>query len=160
LVHPKDKRDHLDTSDAIYNIPCKNCDKSYVGETGRQFRIRLDEHRKEAEKSNATVVTRAGRKTSLAATNKSAITDHVVDTNHVIGWDEAMVIGTEQNKYKRWIREAIEIRKKGSTTMNRDEGQYYLSHVFDDLLSSERKSPDGKSTGNSSSRQDRHYKKC
>ena len=85
-----------------------------------------------------------------------------MDLNHVIGWDEAKVIGTEQDRYKRWIREAIEIRKKGaSKTMNRDEGQYFLTHVFDDLLSSGKKSPDDKSTGNSSkSRQDRHYHKC
>ena len=35
---------------------------------------------------------------------------------------------------KIWIKEAVEIRKKGATTMNRDEGQYHLSHVFDELL--------------------------
>ena len=37
---------------------------------------------------------------------------------------EAKIIGTEQDRYKRWIKEAIAIRKKGGTTMNRDEGQY------------------------------------
>ena len=57
-----------------------------------------------------------------------------MDSNHVIGWNEAKVIGTEQDRYKRWIKEAVEIRKKGGTTMNRDEGQYFLPHVFDDLL--------------------------
>ena len=56
-----------------------------------------------------------------------AITDHVVDKNHVIGWGEAKIIGTEQDRYKRWIKEAIAIRKKGGTTMNRDEGQYFNS---------------------------------
>ena len=89
-----------------------------------------------------------------------------MDSNHVIGWDEAKVIGTEQDRYKRWIREAIEIRRRGDSTMNRDEGQYYLTHVFDDLLSSDKKSPDDKSTGNFKtaksvkSRQDHHYQKC
>ena len=51
----------------------------------------------------------------------------------VIDWDEAKVIGKESDRYKRWIKEAIAIRKQG-TTINRDEGQYQLSHVFDDLL--------------------------
>ena len=166
LVHPKDKREPHSISDAIYNIPCKNCDKSYIGETGRKFGTRLSEHKKEAEKANNTTTTRAARKASLTTVNKSAITDHVVDSNHVIGWDEAKVIGTEQDKYKRWIREAIEIRRRGDSTMNRDEGQYYLTHVFDDLLSSDKKSPDDKSTGNFKtaksvkSRQDHHYHKC
>jgi hypothetical protein len=57
LVHPKDTRDPLNTSDAIYDIPCKNCNKSYVGETERQFGVRLSEHREEAEKVNITTMT-------------------------------------------------------------------------------------------------------
>ena len=133
LVHPKDKRDPLQTTDVIYNIPCKNCDKSYVGETGRKFGKRMDEHKSEAEKAGATVRTRAARKESQSTVNKSAITDHVVGENHVINWDEAKIIGKETDKYKRWVKEAIEIRKQ-RTTMNRDEGQFNLSHVFDDLL--------------------------
>ena len=31
------------------------------------------------------------------------------------------------------LKEAIEIRKP-QTIMNRDEGQYYLSHIYDELL--------------------------
>ena len=65
--------------------------------------------------------------------HKSAISDHVVDNNHLMNWEEASIIGEESDRYMRWIKEAIAIRKEG-TTMNRDEGQYYLSHVFDDLL--------------------------
>ena len=69
LVHPKDKREPKNTSDAIYNIPCKNCKLSYVGETGRAFGTRLDKHKKEAEKASAKRVTRAGRKASLIKEN-------------------------------------------------------------------------------------------
>ena len=77
--------------------------------------------------------------------HKSAVTDHVVESNHVIGWGRAKVIDTEEDRYKRWIKEAIEIRKKGNNTMNRDERQYFLSHVFDELLEI---STGRKSTGN------------
>ena len=49
--------------------------------------------------------------------------ENIVDKNHVIGWGEETIIGTEQDRFKRWIKEAIAIRKKGGTTMNRDEGQ-------------------------------------
>ena len=83
---------------------------------------------------------------SLSSVHKSAVTDHVVEKNHVIGWDRAKVIGTEQNRYKRWVKEAIEIRKRRGATMNRDEGQYFLSHVFDELLlekSPKRRKPTG-----------------
>ena len=152
LVHPKDKRDCYNTTHALYNIPCLNCELCYIGETGRKFGTRLDEHKAEVNKVSNTVTTRAGRKESLSTVHKSAITDHVVEHNHVIGWGEAKVIGTEQDRFKRWVKEAVEIRKKRGTTMNRDEGQYHLSHIFDELLiSSSRKSPKekGKSTGNS-----------
>ena len=46
---------------------------------------------------------------------------YIVEHNHVIGWKEDKVIGTEQDRHKRWIKEAIGIRKRGDDTMNRDE---------------------------------------
>ena len=51
---------------------------------------------------------------------------------------------TESNKHKRCIREAIKIRMRRG-----DEGQYHLSHVFDDLVSPKEKSLGDKRTGNS-----------
>ena len=39
-----------------------------------------------------------------------------------------------RNGYKRWIKEAIEIRERGSTTMNRDLRQFPLSNIYDKLL--------------------------
>ena len=125
---------------SIYEISCMNCNMSYVGETGRKFNTRLEEHKSEVEKVSGSVTTRAGRKESLTTIHKSAITDHV------IAWGEAKIIGTEQNRFKHWIKEAIAIRKKGGTTMNRDEGQYFLPHIFDEILL--RKHQIGKSTGN------------
>ena len=96
---------------------------------------RLDEHKAEANKV-ANINSYQGHEESIAQStvHKSAITDHVVDGqyNHVISWNGAKivirVIGT-----KIWIKEAISIRKQGAT-MNRNEGQYNLSHVYDDLL--------------------------
>ena len=150
LVHPKDKRDDHNTTEALYSLPCMNCNLEYIGETGRKFGTRLNEHRTEVEKVSKSVITRASRKESLSTVHKSAVTDHVVEQNHVIGWDRARVIGTEQNRYKRWVKEAIEIRKRRGATMNRDEGQYFLSHVYDELLLE--KSPKKKtSTGNTKS---------
>ena len=134
LVHPKDKRDDHNTTDALYSLPCMNCNLEYIGETGRKFGTRLNEHKTEVDKVSKSVFTRASRKESLSTVHKSAVTDHVVEQNHVIGWDRARVIGTEQNRYKRWVKEAMEIKKRRGATMNRDEGQYFLSHVYDELL--------------------------
>ena len=46
----------------------------------------------------------------------------------------ARVICTEDNKHQRWIREAIEIRKRGPGTMNRDEGAYTLGLQLTTIL--------------------------
>ena len=69
LVHPKDKRDPANTTDAIYEIPCMNCNLCYIGETGRKFNTRLEEHKSEVNKVSGTVTTRADRKESLTTTH-------------------------------------------------------------------------------------------
>ena len=79
----------------------------------------------EVDKASNNIVTRAGRKESLTSSYKSAITDHVVEKNHVIGWARANWHRQMQEMGKR----TIDIRKRGGTTINRDEGQYLLSHI-------------------------------
>ena len=37
LMHPKDKKDREDITECVYKVPCANCDKTYVGETGRKL---------------------------------------------------------------------------------------------------------------------------
>ena len=134
LVHPKDKRDALETSDCVYKIPCHSCDKVYVGETGRLFGTRLNEHKKDAKKVSGKKFTRANRKESTTEQHKSAVTDHIAQENHTIDWDAASILDKDYDKQKRWIREAIWIRKQGAKIINRDEGIYSLNHVYDPLL--------------------------
>ena len=65
---------------------------------------------------------------------KSAISDHVARANHVVNWDDSKILGKEHVRKSREVREAMEIRKRGTKTMNREEGTYFLSHIFDPLL--------------------------
>ena len=53
---------------------------------------------------------------------------------HVIDWDQAKVVDRESNRMDRWIKEAIHIRKEQDNAMNRDEGSYQLSHIYDRLF--------------------------
>ena len=78
--------------------------------------------------------TRSERRASEQEQTKSAISDHVARENHVINWDDAKILGKEHDKRAREVREAIEIRKRGAKTLNRDEGTYLLSHVYDPLI--------------------------
>ena len=114
-------------------MPCHNCKQVYIGETGRQLGVRIDEHKKEVEDLSRAAFTRTKRKASTQEQNKSAITDHGVTNNHVIDWSGVRVIDKESDMTKRRLREAIWIKRKGST-MNQDEGAVYLPRVWDNLV--------------------------
>ena len=111
----------------------------YIGETERTFGTRLDEHKKEVETVTTRRFTRETRKCSTYVEHKSAITNHADRRNCVIDWkgakvvDKEMKVDKETNRCARWIKESIWIRKT-EPTMNRDEGGYRLSHVWDSLL--------------------------
>ncbi len=135
LVHPKDKRDPRETSGVVYKIPCKNCEKCYIGETGRNFGYRLDEHQKDVtEITKKKKYTRAERKASETEYNKSALTDHAAQKNHLIDWEGTRFVDREAQDWPRRIRESIWIRRE-SHPINRDEGGHRLSHLYDPLFS-------------------------
>ena len=95
----------------MYQVPCKNCDQVYIGETSRALGTRITEHKDDVRKNEKKLYTRASRKQSQTECNKSAITDHVNNLNHVPDWDNVNIIAREQNKHARWVKEAIAIRR-------------------------------------------------
>ena len=44
LSHPKDCIPDDDKSNVMYKINCRDCDASYVGETGRALKTHVSEH--------------------------------------------------------------------------------------------------------------------
>ena len=65
LVHPKDKQEIDRTVECVYKIPCGNCEKTYVEETGLKFGVRLREHRTEVEAKSKKAFTRSQHAASL-----------------------------------------------------------------------------------------------
>ena len=130
LVHPKDK---TDPKEGVYTIDCTGCEKKYVGETKRKLQVRVKEHRSETEKvSKGTNYTRDKKKLSQTEMWGSAITDHAMQENHLIDWESARIIEKERDDKARGIKEAVHIRILPN--MNRDEGRFHLSHLYDGLL--------------------------
>ena len=119
-----------------FHVPAVRRPTLYIGETGRKLGVRLQEHRSEVESKTNRAFTRSHRSSSSAESNRSALTDHAVQENHVISWTTASVIDRESDRTTRWIKEAVHIRKEGSRSMNRDEGSYQLSHTYDRFLGS------------------------
>ena len=52
--------------------------------------------------------------------------------NHLIDWESARIIEKERDDKARGIKEAVHIRILPN--MNRDEGRFHLSHLYDGLL--------------------------
>ena len=145
LVHPKDKVEKQKKAGVVYKIPCSQCEKVYIGETGRQLGTRITEHRKEAEKISDRNFTRSTRRASTNEHHKSAITDHVCQNNHIMNWEASEIVEQESDKFKRWIKESICIRSN-TPTMNRDEGAYQLSPIWTQVISTPKPGGEGAST--------------
>ncbi len=133
LVHPKDKCDMTKDGELVYQIPCRDCDMSYVGETGRLFKYRLEEHKKDVNSVPVQQFTRNARKQSQSTLNKSALTDHTTVENHEIDWAGAKVLDKESHKRRRHVREALWIRRTEGA-INQDKGHYELPHMYDESI--------------------------
>ncbi len=133
LVSPKDKIPKEKQCGVVYKVPCHNCNKLYIGKTGRQLGTRVEEHKKEVDDLCKAAYTRTKRKISFHEHNMSAITDHGVFNKHVINWQGVRIVDRESDMIKRRLREAIWI-KRNKTTINRDEGAVILPRVWDNVV--------------------------
>ena len=71
LMRPKDALGELKQSGVVYSIPCEDCDVEYIGEKGRAFGTRQDEHE---------------RAVRLKKSGNSALAKHVHDEDHSVAW--------------------------------------------------------------------------
>jgi len=90
--------------ECVYKIPCHNCSSTYIGETGRSYGKRQEEHRKEVESISNRTLTWADWKDVAGGTNKSAITDHVAKENHVVDWSGAKILDREGHRRTRQLQ--------------------------------------------------------
>ena len=77
LTNVKDPTPLMAQCNVVYRIPCKTCEKSYIGLTKRSLECRLKKHRRATFSGNRDV---------------SAVAEHVMDTGHDIDWDGAQVL--------------------------------------------------------------------
>ena len=72
----------------VYKIPCHSCGKYYIGETGRTFAIRKQEHIQRKDPNSALYI-------------------HSQDASHRIDFDHGEILLCESNSSKRKILEAL-----------------------------------------------------
>ena len=109
--------------------------KLYIGETGRAYKTRIQEHQIDVKNNTTGTRTRSSRLSDSQILHKSAITDHATQLNHVPNW-YAKILGKESNWFDRRVKESLWIRKTPDN-MNRDTGGHELSHLYDDIIQDE-----------------------
>ena len=114
-LHPKDKTDKLKKTGVVYKLQCKECPETYIGETVRKAKARIQEHRRPS------------------MTEKSAMAHHIIYNKHQLEIKDSKILDQESNWTKREIKEAIYIRKQ-QPSLNRDGGRHNLSRAWDTLL--------------------------
>ncbi|XP_067205235.1 uncharacterized protein [Linepithema humile] len=82
-------------NDIVYKISCNDCNVTYVGQSKRQLRTRVDEHR-----------------SSVRRGQNSVITEHCSRLNHNFDWDGAEICDIEHSYNKRLISEMIFIKRQ------------------------------------------------
>ena len=80
----------VDERAGVYRVPCQNCPKSYFGETGRPFNVRLKEHKSAVQKGDL----------------RNACFKHISDTSHDIDWSNAKLLYSEDDWYRRLVLES------------------------------------------------------
>ena len=116
LVHPKDQLPMSRVSRVVYSIPCQDCDKTYIGETGRTLEHRVKEHKRAYTSANSL---------------NSAVAEYSLEHGHSIKWGGAEVVSVIQRWYHRCFVESWHIRGN-KYSMNRDRG--FLPEIYNSLV--------------------------
>ena len=90
----------------IYEVPCKECPQTYIGETKRTLNVRLSEHKQAVKRGDP----------------KNGIAVHAHESNHMIDWDGARVKRSGMNNYRRRRTTEAILIKQNERTMNLDGG--------------------------------------
>ena len=106
LAKPKDPVTKEQRTDAIYSVPCNDCDNEYIEQTKRQFGTHLKEHQKAV---------------FFYGKEDSALSEHTCLTNHTIGWDTSKIISTNWRYHQRLYLEARHINS-AHAPLKRDDG--------------------------------------
>ena len=95
----------------VYCIPCTSCEKTYLGQTGKQCEKRLAQPKYNVRTANES----------------SGIFIHVRDYDHRINWKETKMIFKSNDVYERLIVESCLIDR---TNMNLMPGFYKVDNIM------------------------------
>ena len=97
---------------------CKDCDKFYIGQTGKSLETRLKQHKYSVK----------------TAQDSSALFVHLRDNNHRIDWSSSSSIAPCKSYMNRNIIESALIKKTENSNINQSSGMYKLDSFMTDNI--------------------------
>ena len=91
LPSPRDPHNPEEKSCVVYQVPCSDCNFVYIGQTKRDLKSRLAEHKLTIKNQEP---------------EKSALCEHYMRFDHLIDWNNSKILKTEAHYSKRLTSEA------------------------------------------------------
>ena len=104
----------------VYSIPCKgnNCQAAYIGQTKRQLKVRLGEHKKNIQQDPS---------------KHNAFTKHTINKDHFFDFECTRILAKETNYRKRLVLEICHIAHcKNSVNLRTDIQN--LSKIYNPIV--------------------------
>ena len=98
----------------IYQVPCSQCNKVYLGQSGKELTVRLKQHKYNVRTGNMS----------------SALFVHMNEFNHRIEWQDAKELIYCKDLVKRNIIESSIIKVKADSLLNLSQGLYKLDEIL------------------------------
>lgn len=106
LTRPKDPIPMFQWASIVYEIPCDDCTKAYIGQSSRTLLCRVKEHKWAVQNGD---------------TYTSALAEHAWEVSHHIDWSSVEVLDSEQFLFSRLLLEFWYIHRE-PYPINRDRG--------------------------------------
>ena len=100
----------------VYEIPCSGCDRKYYGETGRELKTRIKEHKRDVRNAN----------------ENNAVFLHIRNEAHIIDWDSNKLLYKSTDFIKRRIVESALIKHKDN--FNTSDGNFQLNAIMNNFI--------------------------
>lgn len=109
----KDKEKKEYQSKVVYSIPCRNCEKTYIGQTSNWIQTRITSHKSDTRRNM--------KNCSLAI--------HCNTNDHIMNYSDTKILHRESNYNKRLFLEMMSINAT-ENTINSKQDTNHLNNIY------------------------------
>lgn len=112
----------MEKHNVVYSIQCKDCDGTYIGQTGQKLKSRIKQHK-------------ADSKAKHIKNNCTGLTQHTLNTGHTFDFDQTEILDTQHKLSKRLIVETLYINQFREKSVNLKSDIDDMNPVYMQILS-------------------------